>query len=536
MALVAADPPTRSGGKKAQVHVQRFGAFLTGMIMPNLPAFVAWGLITALFIEKGYLPSGILGGFGNADLIGWQGAATHLVTANGATFPQYVGLVVPMITYLLPLLIANAGGRIVYGERGGVIGCVATMGVIAGSNVPMFLGAMLVGPSAAWLMMKVDGLWEGKIRPGFEMLVNMFSAGILGALLSVGAFFGIAPFVTQVGAWLGDAVAWLAGHHLLPLMSVIVEPAKVLFLNNAIGNGVLVPLGIQQTLDSGKSLLFLVESNPGPGVGILLAYMFFGVGYAKASAWGAAVIVLLGGIHEVYFPFVLMKPRLILAAIAGGMTGVATNALFDSGLRGPAAPGSILAILFQTAQGSHVGVILSVVLSCAVSCFIASIMLRASRKADLAAGESGDLSAAIAKTEEHKGKSSSVLGSLAVQEGATATAGSTEDTATAVLERPLRKIVFACDAGMGSSVMGASVLRAKFKKAEVTGVSVVNLAVADLKDDADLVISQSQLTDRAKLQAPSSLHMSVDNFMNSPVYDTVVQRVKASQQSEGSEQ
>ena len=535
MTSVAADPPKQSGGKKAQVHVQRFGAFLTGMIMPNLPAFVAWGLITALFIKTGWLPSGILGGFGNADLIGWQGAATQLAAADsGTTFPQYVGLVGPMITYLLPLLIANAGGRIVYKERGGVIACVATMGVIAGSNVPMFLGAMLVGPTAAWLMMKVDGIWEGKIKPGFEMLVNMFSAGILGAVLSVGAFFGIAPFVTQVSSVLGDAVSWLATNHLLPLMSIIVEPAKVLFLNNAIGNGVLVPLGIQQTLDSGKSLLFLVESNPGPGVGILLAYMVFGTGYAKASAWGASVIVLFGGIHEVYFPFVLMKPRLILAAIAGGMTGIATNAVFGSGLHGPASPGSIFAILLQTTRGSYVGVILSVVLSCAVSFFIASIMLRASRKKDLLAGDSGDLSAAIAATEANKGKSSAVLGSLTANQGADALAESKSGTATAVLERPIRTIVFACDAGMGSSAMGASVLRDKLKKAGVSGVTVVNRAVASLQDDADIVISQAQLTDRARLKAPSSRHMTVDNFMNSPVYDTVVKAVKASQQSEGS--
>ena len=197
MTSVATDPPTPSGGKRAQVHVQRFGAFLTGMIMPNLPAFVAWGLITAVFISTGWLPNGILGGFGNADLIGWQGAATQLATApDHTTFPQYVGLVGPMITYLLPLLIANAGGRIVYGERGAVIACVATMGVVAGSTVPMFMGAMLVGPSAAWLMMHVDRIWDGKIRPGFEMLVNMFSAGILGAVLSIGAFFGVAPIVT----------------------------------------------------------------------------------------------------------------------------------------------------------------------------------------------------------------------------------------------------------------------------------------------------------------------------------------------------
>jgi len=537
MASIAADPPNRSGRKTAQVHVQRFGAFLTGMIMPNLPAFVAWGLITALFISTGWLPNGILGGFGNADLTGWHGAATQLAMApHNHTFPQYIGLVVPMITYLLPLLIANAGGRIVYGERGAVIACVATMGVVAGSTVPMFMGAMLVGPSAAWLMMHVDRIWDGKIRPGFEMLVNMFSAGILGAVLSIGAFFGIAPIVTQLSAWMGNAVSWLATNHLLPLMSIIVEPAKVLFLNNAIGNGVLVPLGISQTLASGRSLLFLVESNPGPGVGILLAYMFFGTGYAKASAWGASIIVLFGGIHEVYFPFVLMKPRLILAAIAGGMTGVATNALFQSGLHGPASPGSIFAILLQTTKGSFTGVILSVVLSCAVSFLVASIMLRASRKGDLAAGETGDLIAAVARTEANKGKSSSVLGSLTAPEGADASVSSTSEPATAVLERPLRSIMFACDAGMGSSVMGASVLRDKLKKAGVTGVTVVNIAVADLKDNADLVISQGQLTDRAKLKAPSSRHLSVDNFMNSPVYDTVVQEAKANQQSEGSEQ
>jgi PTS system mannitol-specific IIC component len=210
--------------------------------------------------------------------------------------------------------------------------------------------------------------------------------------------------------------------------------------------------------------------------------------------------------------------------------------VFGSGLHGPASPGSIFAILIQTTRGSFVGVILSVVLSCAVSFLIASVMLRASRKKDLAAGETGDLSAAIAQTEANKGKSSAVLGSLTAPEGASGVVATPSTTATTVLERPIHNIVFACDAGMGSSVMGASVLRDKFKKAGVTGVSVVNLAVANLKDDADLVISQGQLTDRAKLKAPSSRHMSVENFMNSPVYDAVVQEVKASQQSEGSVQ
>ncbi|OIQ85665.1 PTS system mannitol-specific EIICB component [mine drainage metagenome] len=533
MTTVAAPPPSLSSRKSAQLHVQRFGAFLTGMIMPNLPAFVAWGLITSLFIAKGWMPNGILGGFGNASTTGWQGAATALATApGGTTFPQYLGLVGPMITYLLPLLIANQGGRIVYGERGGVVASIATMGVIVGSTVPMFLGAMIVGPLAAWLMKQIDKLWDGKIRPGFEMLVNMYSAGILGMGLAIGAFFGIAPVVTQISKILGNAVQGLADAGLLPLMSIIVEPAKVLFLNNAIGNGVLVPLGVQQTIDKGQSLLFLVEANPGPGFGLLLAFAIFGIGSAKASAPGAMVIQFLGGIHEVYFPFVLMKPMLIVGMILGGMTGVATNVVFGSGLRAPAAPGSIFAVFAQTPRGSYVGITLSVVLSAAVAFLVSAVILRASRARDLAA-ESDGLAAAIAQTEANKGKSSSALGALGGMAGSPAAQPVGAATATAVLQRPMERIVFACDAGMGSSAMGASVLRDKLKKAGVTGVTVVNQAVANLQDDADLVISQRELTPRARHQAPSSVHVSVDNFMNSPVYDSVVAEVKASQEAGG---
>jgi PTS system mannitol-specific IIC component len=473
------------------------------MIMPNLPAFLAWGLITALFIAVGWLPNGVLGGFGNADLPGaWAGAATQLVQADdGTTFHQYLGLVGPMVTFLLPLLIANAGGRMVYGERGGVVASIATVGIIVGSTVPMFLGAMVIGPLAAWIMMKIDSIWDGKIRPGFEMLVNMFSAGIVGAALSVGAFYGVAPIVTQISTWLGDIVGWMADNHILPFMSVIVEPAKVLFLNNAIGNGVLVPLGAQQVAEQGKSLLFLVEANPGPGLGILLAYTLLGVGAARSTAPGAIIVQFFGGIHEVYFPFVLMKPALIIAAIAGGMTGIATNVVLGSGLVGPAAPGSIFAVFAQTARGSFPGVILSVVLSATVSFLIAAVILRATRKRDLAAGESGDLSAAIAQTEANKGRSSAALSALVAEEhtaelAEAALAGGGTTTATAV--RPIRSIVFACDAGMGSSAMGASVLRDKLRKAGVEGVTVVNKAVANLQDDVDLVISQRELTDRAR--------------------------------------
>lgn len=354
----------------------------------------------------------------------------------------------------------------------------------------------------------------------------MFTAGILGAAMAVAAFFGFAPIITGVSDALGNVVSWMADNHLLPLMAVVVEPAKVLFLNNAIGNGVLVPLGAQEVVEQGKSLLFLVESNPGPGLGILMAYTFFGIGAARSSAPGAAVVQFIGGIHEVYFPFVLMKPTLIIAAILGGATGIATNVVFGSGLRGPAAPGSIIAVYAATPRDSFVGVTLSVVLAFVVTFLVAAVILRASRKRDLAAG-GGDLAAAIAQTEANKGKSSSALDAMAARQGGTAEAAGADAATGAPAGAPVRSIVFACDAGMGSSAMGASILRDKLKKAGRGDITVVNKAVANLEDDVDLVITQRELTDRARRHAPSARHVSVDNFLSSPVYDDVVREARA---------
>lgn len=506
----------RPGG--ARVAVQRFGTFLSGMIMPNIPALIAWGIITAFFIPVGWTP--------NADL---------------AT------LVGPIIHYLLPILIAYTGGHMVYQVRGGVVGAIAVMGAIAGSDllvaqfnatlpegepqlgqVHMFIGAMIMGPLAAWTMKWLDRLWEGKVRAGFEMLVNMFSAGIWAFVMVIVGFYPIAWLVNGIMSVLSTAVNWLIATNLLPLTSIIIEPAKVFFLNNAINHGVLTPLGTQEAADSGQSILFLLEANPGPGIGLLLAFTFFGVGIARATAPGAAVIQFFGGIHEVYFPYALLKPVLIVALIAGGMTGVTTNMLLGGALRAPAAPGSIIAVLAQTARGAYIAVILSVVLSAAVTFVIAALILRASRKRDLAAEAAGGdaFGAAISRTEAAKGKQSDYLESLRAE--------GMEDVETAGLvaaatleDKRIENIVFACDAGMGSSAMGASVLRNKITKAGIEGVTVVNKAIANLDDSADLVITQSQLTDRARQQTPDALHISVDNFMNSPKYDEVVDLIRS---------
>lgn len=501
MTAQPAAPAKKTSGTR--IAVQKFGTFLSGMIMPNIAAFIAWGIITAFFIETGWVPLGPIGGFG--------------LDADGVA---YVGLVGPMIRFMLPLLIAVQGGRMVYGARGAVVAAVATMGVIMCTEQPMFLGAMIVAPLAAWLMKVVDKIWDGKIKPGFEMLVNNFSAGILAAGLAVVSFYLFGPVIEWVSVALGNGVNWLIEHSLLPLASLIIEPAKVLFLNNAINHGVLTPLGVNQVAEEGKSILFLLEANPGPGLGLLIAYSIFGTGLAKSTAPAAAIIQFFGGIHEIYFPYVLMKPLTLLATISGGMVGIFTLTIFSAGLRAPAAPGSILAVLAQTPSDSFVGVILSVTLAAVTSFLIASVILKASKKND----ESDALAAATASMESMKGKKSAVSGVLTGIEADTEAAEEAQEAATR--SAPIHKIVFACDAGMGSSAMGASVLRNKVKKAGFTDITVVNVAIANLTDDIDLIVTHQDLTPRARDMAPSAQHVSVENFMNSPKYDQIVEELK----------
>ena len=465
-----------------RVGVQKFGTFLSGMIMPNIGAFIAWGIITALFIPAGFFPNGTLG-----------------------------ALVGPMITYLLPLLIAYTGGKMVHGVRGGVVGAAATMGVIVGTDIPMFIGAMIMGPLTAYIMKKLDRIWEGRIKPGFEMLIDNFSAGIVAAAMAIVGMLVVGPVVTAFSNLASTVVEFLVHHGLLPLTSIFIEPAKVLFLNNAVNHGILTPLGTEQSLVNGKSILFLLEANPGPGVGILLAYMFFGRGLAKASAPGAALIQFVGGIHEIYFPYVLMKPIIVLAAIGGGMTGIFTLVVTGAGLRSPAAPGSIIAVFAATAKDSYVGVALSVVLAATVSFLIASLILKTTKNT-----EADDLGEATSRMEAMKGKKSSVASALVGEDGRARTAG------------PIQNIVFACDAGMGSSAMGASVLRNKIKAAGFPGVKVSNSAIANLSDSYDVVVTHQDLAARAQPLTASAVHVSVDNFMNSPRYDEIVDLVRSS--------
>lgn len=452
--------------------VQVFGRFLSGMVMPNIGAFIAWGLITALFLETGWCPNEKI-----AQLIG------------------------PMSSMLLPLLIAYTGGSVVAGQRGGVIGAIATMGVIVGSDVPMFIGAMIVGPLAAWVIKQFDRLVQNRVKAGFEMLVNNFSIGILGAVLAVVAMLGITPLVNVLNRCMEAGVGFFVKYGLLPLTSIFIEPAKVLFLNNAINHGILSPMGIKQVEEIGKSIFFLLEANPGPGLGILLAYCIAGKGTAKSSAPGAAIIHFLGGIHEIYFPYILMNPLLLLAVIAGGASGVFVFSLLDVGLTAPSSLGSILAIMMMAERHCYVGLLLGVLISTVVSLVIAIPILKFM-------GKDASLEEAQMKKDSMKRQAKGIRDE------------SKEDA------MKVSKIAFACDAGMGSSAMGATVLKKKIAAAGITGIEVIHTPVSSIPKDVQVVITHQELGERAVHSNPDAKLILITNFLAAPQYDELVEELK----------
>lgn len=470
-----------------KVRVQKLGTTLSNMVMPNIGAFIAWGILATLFIETGWFPN-----------------------------PTLSVMVSPILTYLLPLLIGYTAGFNVYGQRGAVVGAMATFGAIVGSSVTMFIGAMIMGPLGAWCIKKFDEKFQEKIRPGFEMLLNNFSAGIIGFILIILAFLAVGPVVSSLTAAIGVGVQAIINAKMLSLANILIEPAKVLFLNNALNHGIFTPLGTEQVAEAGKSILFLLESNPGPGLGILLAYSFFGKGSAKSSAPGAVIIEFLGGIHEIYFPYVMMKPLLFLAAIAGGVVGTFTFQLLGAGLSAAASPGSIIAILAMTPRGGYLPVIAGVAAAAVASFLVASVILKADRS------ESDSLESAQAASQAAKAASKG-------QE----VAPSQEELM--ISTNAVQQIIFACDAGMGSSAMGASILREKVKKAGLD-IPVTNKAISNLTDTPNtLIVTQEELAERAAQKTPSAIHVSVDNFLATPKYDEIVTRLSGASEAPAEE-
>ena len=458
--------------------VQVFGRFLSGMVMPNIGAFIAWGLIAALFIKTGWIPN-----------------------------EKFAAMVDPMSHMLLPLLIAYTGGEVVAGKRGGIVGAIASMGVIVGSpDTPMFIGAMITGPLSGWIIKQFDKKIEGHVKAGFEMLVNNFSLGITGGILALIAMTGVTPLVNVLSNAMSAGVNFFVEHGLLPLVSLFIEPAKVLFLNNAINQGILSPMGIQQVTEAGKSIFFLLEANPGPGLGVLLAYCIAGKGSAKSSAPGAVIIHFFGGIHEIYFPYILMNPLLLLATIAGGACGVFMFTMFDVGLVSAASPGSIIAILAMAERHSYLGLVIGVLVAAVVSFAISLPILKFM-------GKDASLEEAQAKKDAMKSQSKG----MAVQNS---------NSSNTLPSGKISKIAFACDAGMGSSAMGATVLKKKIAEAGMSGIEVIHTPVSSIPADVQIVVTHRDLGERAAHSNPSARLVLITNFLAAPEYAQLIEDLK----------
>lgn len=471
-----------------KAKIQTFGRFLSGMVMPNIGAFIAWGLLTALFIEKGWFPN-----------------------------EQLSSIVNPMLTYVLPILIAYQGGKMVGGDRGALMGAIATIGVICGTEYTMFMGAMIVGPLAGLVIKKFDKAVDGHIPAGFEMIVNNFSVGILGLIMAVIGYYLIGPFMGVILGALSAGVNVLVTHGILPLVTVFVEPAKILFLNNAINHGIFSPLGAEQIAETGKSVFYMIESNPGAGTGVLLAYMFFSKDKkTKDSAPGALIIHLFGGIHEIYFPYVLMNPLLLLAAIGGSLAAMTYYTVFDLGLSGPASPGSVIAFLLMAPKGSTLAVLLGVVIAAVVSFVIAIPIIRLTGNK-----HEGSLEDASAKMKDMKAASKG--------EAVSASADAIEQQTAAIPAEEIKHIVFACDAGMGSSAMGASVLKKKLQKAGLD-IEVTHASVSSIPPEAQIVVTHQDLKERAMKSAPQARLVTITNFMTAPEYDELVESLKTNKE------
>ena len=449
--------------------VQRFGKFLSAMVMPNIGALIAFGFLAAFFIDTGWIPN-----------------------------EGFNSMVSPMLTYLIPILIASTGGRMIGGDRGRVVGAIAVIGAImSNTSITMLMAAMVMGPLAGFCIKKFDEAMEGRMPAGFEMLIIDFSAGIIGMILAMLGYVVIGPVMSAILAFLSAGVNVLVQNSLLPLVAVFIEPAKVLFLNNAINHGIFTPLATAQAAEAGKSIMYMLEPNPGPGLGVLLAYMFFCKDkVTKDSAPGAVIIHLLGGIHEIYFPYILMNPLVIIAPIVGNMAAIFWFNLTGCGLVGPASPGSIIAYLMMTPGSDLVKVIIGVLLSTGISFAVATPLVK------MAGGKS---------LEEAQNEMAAMK---AASKGETVVPGTIERSSE------IRKIVFACDAGMGSSAMGATKFRNRIKD-DCPNITVTNTSVDNIPADCDIAIVQATLASRARKSAPQAQLITIGNFLADPALDAL---------------
>ena len=445
-------------------RLQKIGKIFSSMIIPNIGIFIAWGFATAIFAENGWYQNERI-----AQLIG------------------------PIIKYLLPILVGYTGGKVIGGLRGGIIASMATMGVIVGTNIPMLIGAMFIGPISGYIIKEFDKRIKDKIPVGFEMLVNNFSIAIIGLILAIIGLLIVGPFIVTLSNVISEGVKFIINKSLLPILAILIEPAKVLFLNNVINHGIINIIALDQVNEIGESILYLLEANPGPGLGIILAYWIYSKGAMKESAPSADIIQFLGGIHEIYFPYILINPILIIAPIIGSMASIIVFIIFNSGLIATASPGSIFSIIILSSKDDIVGNLLGVLVGGIISFIISSLLFKRN----------------ILKVNEKDNKNMQLQGI---------------DINLYVDIDNIKKIVFACDVGMGSSAMGATRFRNKIKDLNLN-ITIDNSAVNKIPDDADIVITHHGLLSSVKDRLNEHKFIFIENFLDDRKIDKLYEKI-----------
>ncbi|MGY6172289.1 PTS transporter subunit EIIC [Candidatus Mycoplasma pogonae] len=502
--------------------IQKIGSFMAGMIMPSIAVFIAWGLWTSMFLYNA--KSGSHGWF------------------SGQTWsPEWInglgGIVGPGIKWLIPLLIGVNAGKMIYGVRGAAFGAFMVLVIIVGTDqvwamhpdiiqidgkalsgrAPnQIIGAMIIAPLSVWIFKKVESLYIEKIRAGFEMLIKNFSLALIAIALGLIMFFAWAWVMFGITFVLTSIIKGFGTNkYIAPLMTIFTEPTRTIFLNNALNHGVLSPIGLNQVqglqeagTEAARSIFFLYGGNAGPGFGLLIAYAVFKKGQERTNALGSSVIQLIGGIHEVYYVYVIAKPKMILATIAGAATSMAIFSFLDGGTATTVSPGSIISVISTSPSGYALGInLLGVFAGAAVSFIVASLLLWPERKHQ-------NTATGFDTTVEFTDEGMKFV-NKSVAEAANAT---NLDFAK------VQKLVVACDAGVGSSAMAAGIIK-KWVKDNNIDVEVTNAALKDIPADADLVVTTNVFEKLALDKTGKNNVYAVKQFLNKNEYNSLYEQL-----------
>lgn len=401
---------------------------------------------------------------------------------------------------LLPVIMAYTAGSTIEEKYGGITAVIIMGGVLAQYKIGSLLEPIFIGAAGGYSIKKYGEFIKKYEYPGYEMLINNLGLASIGLSLIWLINKGL-PFYEEFQLlFQQNVVSRLFNVEYLPLYSIIIEPSKVFFMNNFINHGIFSVLGVSELTEKGKSIFFLLETNPGPGLGMLMAYFFTGKKEAKRKETLSNIFIhSIGGIHEVYFSYVLRNLRMILPLILGGMSGIYLFSKLNLGLVGIASPGSVFLIMILAPFKDKLPVLFSIAVSAGVSFFLSYIMLRQQQNFEI-------------DPEEKKEKDILL---------------EPEDIPHKVTQ--YKNICLVCDAGMGSSAMGLTFLRRKLEKNNLTGtgIHVVNCSIDNIKyKNPDVIIVHNQLLERTKKEISGVEIIVIDDFLDPKPYDLLIEKIK----------